>query len=64
MVLRELWPKLLRDLLEFESSLVFGSGHIGLVNMPFNFRVTDPRPIRENRHSASKGGVGVAAAVL
>ena len=44
---RDVWPKLFGDLLEFESSLVFGSGHIGLVNMPFNFRVTDPRPIRE-----------------
>ena len=44
---REVWPKLFRDLLEFDSSLVFGSGHIGLVNMPFNLHVTNPRPICE-----------------
>ena len=35
------------DLLEFESSLVFGSGHVGRVDMPFTFRVLDERPIRE-----------------
>ena len=42
-----MWAKLFHDLLEFESALVFGSGHIGLVNMPFSFRVLDERPICE-----------------
>ena len=42
-----MWGKLLRDLLEFEESLVFGMGHIGLVDMPFNFRILDDHPIRE-----------------
>ena len=42
-----MWAKLFYDLLEFESALVFGSGHIGLVDMPFSFRVLDERPIRE-----------------
>ena len=39
--------KLFQDLLEFEGSLVFGMGHIGLVDMPFSFRILDNRPIRE-----------------
>ena len=42
-----MWTKLFHDLLEFESALVFGSGHIGLVDMPFSFRVLDECPIRE-----------------
>ena len=42
-----MWDNLFRDLLEFEESLVFGTGHIGLVDMPFSFRVLDDRPIRE-----------------
>ena len=44
---REMWAKLFYDLLEFESALVFGSGHIGLVDMPFSFRVLDERPIHK-----------------
>ena len=42
-----MWAKLFHDLLEFESALVFGSGHIGLVDMPFSFRVLDERLICE-----------------
>ena len=42
-----MWAKLFHDLLEFESALVFGSGHIGLVDMLFGFRVLDERPIHE-----------------
>ena len=44
---REMWDKLFYDLLEFESALVFGSGHIGLVDMLFSFRVLDECPIPE-----------------
>ena len=45
--LKELWPCLYADLLEFENSLVFGSGHIGWVHIQFTFKVLDDRPIRE-----------------
>ena len=42
-----MWGKLFRDALEFKASLVFGMGYIGLVDMPFSFRVLDDRPIWE-----------------
>ena len=42
-----MWGKLFRDLLEFEEFLVFGTGHIGLVDMPFSFHILDDRPTRE-----------------
>ena len=44
---KELWPRLYADLLKFEDSLVFGSSHIGRVDIPFTFKVLDDRPIRE-----------------
>ena len=45
--LQEVWAKLFRDLLEFKPALVFGPGHIGLVDMPFSFHVLDKCPIHE-----------------
>ena len=44
---KELWRHLYADLLKFEDSLVFGSGHIGWVDIPFTFKVLDYRPIWE-----------------
>ena len=52
---REVWAKLFRDLLEFETSLVFGPGHIGLVDLPFSFRMLDERPIRERPIAYPRG---------
>ena len=43
----EMWGKLFWDLLKFEGSLVLGTGHIGLVDMLFSFRVLVDRPIWE-----------------
>ena len=44
---KELWPRLYADLLEFEDSLVFGSGHIGWVDIPVTFKDLDDRPTWE-----------------
>ena len=52
---REVWAKLVRDLLEFEPSLVFGPGRIGLVDMPFSFRIFAECPIREHPIAYPKG---------
>ena len=52
---REVLDKLFWDLLEFEPLLVFGPGHIGLVDMPFSFHILDECPIRE-RPIAYPGG--------
>ena len=42
-----MWGELFRDLMEFEGSLAFGMGHIGLVDMPFSFHILDNCPIWE-----------------
>ena len=44
---KELWPCLYAVQLEFEDSLVFGSGYVGRVDIPLTFKVLDDRPIRE-----------------
>ena len=45
--LKDLWPRMYADLIEFEGLLVFGSGCIGRVDILFTFKVLDDRPIRE-----------------